>query len=113
MSTIMNRRRYLPDLKARNFQRRSFAERMARNTPIQGSAADLIKLAMVRVEARLRKEKLPATMLLQVHDELLLEVERDALPETEKVLREEMERAFELRVPLAIDLKSGDNWGDL
>lgn len=113
VSTIMNRRRYLPDLKARNFQRRAFAERMARNTPIQGSAADLIKLAMVRVEARLRKEKLPATMLLQVHDELLLEVERDALPETEKVLREEMERAFELRVPLAIDLKSGDNWGDL
>lgn len=113
VSTIMNRRRYLPDLKARNFQRRSFAERMARNTPIQGSAADLIKLAMVRVDARLRREKLPATMLLQVHDELLLEVERAALPETEKVLREEMERAFDLRVPLVVEMKSGDNWGDL
>lgn len=113
VSTIMNRRRYLPDLKARNFQRRSFAERMARNTPIQGSAADLIKLAMVRVAARLRQEKLPATLLLQVHDELLLEVDRAALPETEKVLREEMEQVFELRVPLAVDLKSGDNWGDL
>ncbi|NLM37837.1 MAG: DNA polymerase I [Firmicutes bacterium] len=111
--TIMNRRRYLPDLNVRNFQRRSFAERMARNTPIQGSAADLIKLAMVRVDARLRREKLPATMLLQVHDELLLEVERAALPETEQILREEMEKAFELRVPLVVDLKSGDNWGDL
>ncbi|NLY91190.1 MAG: DNA polymerase I [Firmicutes bacterium] len=113
VTTIMNRRRYLPDLKARNFQRRSFAERMARNTPIQGSAADLIKLAMVRVDARLRQEKLPATMLLQVHDELLLEVDRAALPEAAKILREEMEGAFALRVPLEVDVKKGENWGDL
>ncbi|HHT48163.1 MAG TPA: DNA polymerase I [Firmicutes bacterium] len=113
VTTIMNRRRYLPDLKARNFQRRAFAERMARNTPIQGSAADLIKLAMVRVDARLRREKLPATLLLQVHDELLLEVERAALPEAARILREEMEGAFALKVPLEVDLKSGENWGDL
>ena len=86
---------------------------MARNTPIQGSAADLIKLAMVRVDARLRREKLPATLLLQVHDELLLEVERAALPEAARILREEMEGAFALKVPLEVDLKSGENWGDL
>lgn len=113
VTTIMNRRRYLPDLKARNFQRRSFAERMARNTPIQGSAADLIKLAMVRVDARLRQEKLPATMLLQVHDELLLEVDRAAVAETARILREEMEGAFSLKVPLEVDVKTGENWGDL
>lgn len=113
VATIMNRRRYLPDLKARNFQRRSFAERMARNTPIQGSAADLIKLAMVRVEARLRQEKLPAALLVQVHDELLVEVDREALPETAKILREEMDGAFTLKVPLEVEVKSGDSWGDL
>lgn len=113
VSTIMHRRRYLPDLKTRNFQRRSFAERMARNTPIQGSAADLIKLAMVRVEARLRQEKLPATLLLQVHDDLLVEVDREALPAAAKILREEMDGAFTLKVPLEVDVKSGDNWGDL
>ncbi|HBR34653.1 MAG TPA: hypothetical protein DD734_08465 [Firmicutes bacterium] len=113
VATIMNRRRYLPDLKARNFQRRSFAERMARNTPIQGSAADLIKLAMVRVEARLRQEKLPAALLVQVHDELLVEVDREALPETAKILCEEMDGAFTLKVPLEVEVKSGDSWGDL
>ncbi|NLW55592.1 MAG: DNA polymerase I [Firmicutes bacterium] len=113
VTTIMNRRRYLPDLTARSFQRRSFAERMARNTPIQGSAADLIKLAMVRVYERLQREKIPAVLLIQVHDELLVEVEREALPEAAQILREEMERAYELKVPLRVDVKSGENWGDL
>lgn len=113
VTTIMNRRRYLPDLTARSFQRRSFAERMARNTPIQGSAADLIKLAMVRVYERLQREKIPGALLIQVHDELLIEVEREALPETAQMLREEMEGAFELKVPLRVDVKSGENWGDL
>ncbi len=113
VTTIMNRRRYLPDLTSRNFQRRSFAERMARNTPIQGSAADLIKLAMVRVYARLQREKIPAALLLQVHDELLVEVDKEALTAAAQVLREEMEKAYELKVPLRVDVKSGENWGDL
>ena len=113
VTTIMNRRRYLPDLTTRNFQRRSFAERMARNTPIQGSAADLIKLAMVRVYERLQREKIPAALLIQVHDELLVEVEREALSEAAQVLREEMEGAYALKVPLRVDVKSGENWGDL
>ncbi|HBT16932.1 MAG TPA: hypothetical protein DEB05_08270, partial [Firmicutes bacterium] len=83
------------------------------NTPIQGSAADLIKLAMVRAEERLRKEQIPGALLLQVHDELLIEVEREALQEAGKILREEMEKAFSLKVPLRVDVKSGENWGDL
>ena len=113
VSTIMNRRRYLPDLTSRNFQRRSFAERMARNTPIQGSAADLIKLAMVRVDERLQKEKIPANLLLQVHDELVVEVEREAIKEAGAILQEEMEKAFSLKVPLRVEVKTGENWGDL
>jgi DNA polymerase-1 len=113
VSTIMNRRRYLPDLTSRNFQRRSFAERMARNTPIQGSAADLIKLAMVRVDERLQKERIPANLLLQVHDELILEVEREAIKEAGEVLQAEMENAFSLKVPLRVEITTGENWGDL
>lgn len=113
VTTILNRRRYLPDLTSRNFQKRSFAERMARNTPVQGSAADLIKLAMVRVEERLEKEKAPAQVLLQVHDELLVEADRKASWEVAQVLREEMENAYPLSVPVRVDIKTGDSWGDL
>ena len=113
VTTMLNRRRYLPDLTSANFQKRSYAERMARNTPIQGSAADLIKLAMVRVAARLRREKAPANLLLQVHDDLLVETDREAAKEVALMLKEEMETALELSVPLQVDLKVGDNWGDL
>jgi DNA polymerase-1 len=113
VTTMLNRRRYLPDLISANFQKRSYAERMARNTPIQGSAADLIKLAMVRVAARLRREKAPANLLLQVHDDLLVETDRKAAKEVALMLKEEMETALELSVPLQVDLKAGENWGDL
>lgn len=113
VSTIFNRRRYLPDLKSRNYQRRSFAERMAMNTPIQGSAADLIKLAMVQVDRRLQEEGIPAKVLLQVHDELLVEVNREALQETAEILRQEMEGVHPLAVPLRVEIKTGKNWGDL
>ncbi len=113
VTTLFKRRRYLPELRSKNFQRRSFAERMARNTPIQGSAADLIKLAMVRVDERLRREDIPAALLLQVHDELLVETKREYQETVAAVLREEMESVYPLRVPLLVEVKAGPNWGEM
>lgn len=113
VTTLFQRRRYLPDLRSGNQQRRSFAERMARNTPIQGTAADLIKLAMVRVDERLRREGIPAALLLQVHDELLVETEREYQEAVAAVLREEMEAVYPLSVPLLVEVKAGPNWGEM
>src|SRR5690554_2106225 len=113
VTTMLNRRRYLPDLTSRNFQRRSFAERMARNTPIQGSAADLIKLAMVRMAERLQREQAPADLLLQVHDDLLIETDKAVAKDLAFLLKEEMEEACALSVPLRVDVKIGENWGDM
>lgn len=113
VGTWLGRRRNLPDLHSSNFPRRSFAERTARNTPIQGTAADIIKLAMLRVEERLVVEKLPATLLLQVHDELVLETDPEALPEVAKAVREAMEGAVQLSVPLTVEVKTGLHWGGM
>ena len=110
--TILGRRRYLPDLNSSNRQRREMAERMALNAPIQGSAADIIKLAMLDVEAGLAREGLSSRMLLQVHDELVFEVapgEADAL---ESLVRERMGHAFDLAVPLDVSVGSGRSWHD-
>ncbi|MFR9757278.1 DNA polymerase I [Streptomyces sp. TR06-5] len=108
--TIMGRRRYLPDLTSDNRQRREMAERMALNAPIQGTAADIVKVAMLRVDRALRTEGLSSRMLLQVHDEIVLEVapgERDAC---EELVRREMTGAVELRAPLAVSVGSGPDW---
>jgi DNA polymerase-1 len=113
VTTIFHRRRYLPELKSRNFQLRSFAERMARNTPIQGTAADLIKMAMVRVDERLRREGIPAALLLQVHDELLVETKGEYQEAVATILREEMESVYPLSVPLLVEVKAGTNWGEM
>jgi DNA polymerase-1 len=111
--TLLGRRRYFSDINAANRQMRSYAERAAINSPIQGSAADIIKLAMVYLDARLKQEGLKGHMVLQVHDELVLEApEEEALPLAE-VVREEMERAYALHVPLKVDVKTGINWGEL
>ena len=110
--TILGRRRYLPDLTSDNRQRREMAERMALNAPIQGSAADIIKVAMLGVDTALRTEGLRSRMLLQVHDELVVEVapgERDAV---EALLRREMARAYELDVPLDVSVGVGRTWDD-
>jgi DNA polymerase-1 len=110
--TIMGRRRYLPDLTSDNGQRRQMAERMALNAPIQGSAADIIKLAMLRVEAALRERSMDSRLLLQVHDELVLEVasgERDAV---EEIVRQEMGAAYALDVPLDVSVGVGRSWDD-
>ncbi|NLT58638.1 MAG: DNA polymerase I [Clostridiales bacterium] len=112
VTTLLGRRRYLPELTASNFNQRSFGERAAMNTPIQGTAADIIKLAMVRVSRRLEREGLRARLVLQVHDELLLEAPLDEVEAASRAVREEMEGAMTLLVPLSVDLRSGKSWYD-
>jgi DNA polymerase-1 len=112
VETIFKRRRYVPELRDRNFNIRAFGERVATNAPIQGSAADLIKMAMIRIHRRLRQERAHSRMILQVHDELVFEAKPDELEELQSVVRYEMEHAAELTVPLVVDLGVGDNWLD-
>ena len=110
VTTIFNRRRYLPELKSSNFNIRSFGERVAMNTPIQGSAADIIKIAMVRVYRELLKRNLKSRLILQVHDELIIETLKEEKEEVVKILKESMENAVQLNVPLIVDVKTGNNW---
>jgi DNA polymerase-1 len=110
VTTLIGRRRHIPELAARNPSLRAAGERMAINMPIQGTAADIIKIAMIRLADRLRAEGLRARPLLQVHDELLLEVPRDEVDRLVPVLRETMEGAMPLDVPLTVDVKVGDDW---
>ncbi len=110
VETLFGRRRYIPELKDRNFNVRSFGERTAMNSPIQGSAADLIKIAMIKLHRRLIIEAPEAGMLLQVHDELVLEARHNDSKTVVQIVREEMEGAAELRVPLVVDVGVGKNW---
>jgi DNA polymerase-1 len=110
VQTLLGRRRYMPDLRAKNYALRAAAEREATNAPLQGSAADLMKLAMVRIDRRLDGYGAGVTMILQIHDELIFEVERALLPEVAAAIKHEMEHALELSVPLEATLKSGANW---
>jgi DNA polymerase-1 len=113
VATMYGRRRYLPELNGPDGGARAQAERIATNTPIQGSAADLIKLAMIRLHATLAERRLAARIVLQVHDELLLEVQKTSLEAVKELLGHEMESVADLRVPLRVELKSGPSWGDL
>ena len=110
VKTLMNRRRYIPEIASRNAINRNFGERIAMNTPIQGSAADLIKMAMVKVYEELKKRKLKSRLILQVHDELIVETYRSELTEVKQLVKECMENAIELRVPVIAEISSGDNW---
>ncbi|MCR1943300.1 DNA polymerase I [Enterococcus gallinarum] len=110
VETLYHRRRYLPDINSRNFNLRTFAERTAINTPIQGSAADILKIAMIDLDRRLKDEKLQATMLLQVHDELVFEVPEDELERLDALVKEVMENAVSLHVPLLTDSNWGKTW---
>lgn len=110
--TILGRRRYIPTINSRNKTEKAAAERVAINTPIQGSAADIVKLAMIRLDRALRQKQSPARMLLQVHDELILECPQAAAEETAKIVQEEMEQAIVLRVPLRVSVETGKRWGD-
>ena len=113
VETILKRRRYLPDLNARNKMVQSFAVRMALNTPIQGSSADIIKLAMLKVFEQLGLQNLKAEMLLQVHDELVLEVPAEELEQVIELLKDSMENCYRLVVPLEVSIKYGHNWYDM
>ncbi|WP_085991717.1 DNA polymerase I [Oceanobacillus senegalensis] len=112
VTTIMNRRRYLPEITSRNFNLRSFAERTAMNSPIQGSAADIIKKAMIDLHEKLKEEKMQARMLLQVHDELILEAPKEELDKLKEIVPEMMENTVELNVPLKVDYAYGESWYD-
>ena len=113
VETLLGRRRYLPDVNARNFRIRSQAERAAINMPIQGTAADLIKVAMIRIQKRLQESDMQSLMILQVHDELIFEVPDEEIPQLESVLSELMPSSIELDVPVTIEIKKGKNWGTL
>ncbi len=112
VTTLLGRRRLLPDIASDNNRIRSFQERVAVNTPIQGTAADLVKLAMLRIQADLDRRGLQAMLLLQVHDELVLELPAAELDEVSQVVRAGMEGALELKVPLVVDLHTGRNWAE-
>ena len=108
--TILGRRRYITELKSPNMNIRAFGERAARNMPLQGSAADIIKIAMIRVFNRLKEEGLQAKMVLQVHDELMLDCPLEEKEQATKILKEEMENAVNLKVPLTVDISTGKSW---
>ena len=110
VETILQRRRRIAEIDSRNAQRRALAERLAINSVVQGSAADLIKRAMINIAERTRREKRPSRMLLQIHDELVFEVPRKAVPAEQEMIVEEMSSAVKLRVPLKVDVAVGENW---
>ena len=112
VETIFHRRRYLPELTSSNFNLRSFGERVARNMPIQGTAADIIKIAMIRVHHRLQKEKMKSRLILQVHDELIVEAPKEEAEKAAVILREEMEGSAKLTVPLVAEASIGETWYD-
>jgi DNA polymerase-1 len=111
--TLFGRMRRIPDLRSRDYNARGFAERTAINTPLQGSAADLIKLAMIRAERSLKEQKMAARLILQVHDELVLEAPQAEVGPAAILLRDAMEQCFALRVPLVASVAVGPNWRDL
>ena len=110
VTTLFGRRRPIPELKSSNFMQRSFGERVAMNSPIQGTAADIMKIAMIQVEGRLRKEGLKSRVILQVHDELLVEAYKEEIEQVKTILREEMDCAAKLSVPLEVDMNVGNSW---
>jgi DNA polymerase-1 len=111
--TMFNRRRYIPQLKSNNKTERELGERLAVNTPIQGSAADLIKLAMVNLYDILKVKGLDASIILQIHDELLVEVKEDEAEEVADIVKEAMETVYPMKVPITVELGIGDNWCEI
>ena len=112
VTTLMNRRRYLPDIGSNNRSVRQFAERIAINAPIQGTAADLIKIAMIHIQRRIEKEERKTKMILQIHDELVFEVPEDEIETVKQLVKEEMEGVTKLSIPLKVDIGIGKNWAE-
>ena len=113
VETLFGRRRYLPDMTSPNRAVRGAAERMAINMPIQGTAADIMKIGMIRVRRRLAESGLDALLCLQVHDELVLDVARDDVERVAALVSEEMAAAFEMDVPVVVDVRTGSNWDEM
>lgn len=113
VETLYGRRRYLPDINSSNFNRRTFAERTAMNTPIQGSAADILKMAMIEIDQQLSEEEFATRMILQVHDELIFEGPEEEMDQVEQMVSEVMENIIELKVPLKVEGGRGDNWYEI
>ncbi|GAH09326.1 unnamed protein product, partial [marine sediment metagenome] len=111
--TLMNRIRYIPELKSPSSRTVALGQRTAVNTPIQGSAADIIKVAMIKIQRRLNQENLKSRMILQIHDELIFESPPSEEETVEKMAREQMEGVVELKVPLKVDTKTGKNWEEI
>ncbi len=112
VKTMFGRIRYVPEFKSNNFNVRQHGERIAINTVIQGTAADIIKIAMIRISERLKEENIDAKMIMQVHDELIFEVREESLERIEKIVKEEMENAVQLNVPLTVNISTGNNWAE-
>ena len=110
METLFGRRRYLPDINAKNATVRALAERNAVNAPIQGTAADIIKLAMIRVDKRIEEAGLKSRMVLQIHDELMFDALPEEVPQLKKIVVEVMENVLKLSVPLTVECSDGKNW---
>lgn len=108
--TMFQRKRPVPELSSSNFMQRSFGERVAMNAPIQGTAADIIKIAMIRVHDRLAEEGMQSKLILQVHDELLIETKEEETEHVKQILEEEMKKAADLSVDLEVDMHTGNNW---
>ena len=112
VTTLLGRRRYIPELKMQNKNMQHFGERVAMNSPIQGTAADIIKIAMVRVDQKLKESGLDAKLILQVHDELIVECSRTDADAAREILIREMENAVKMRVALKVGVAQGENWYD-
>ena len=110
VETLFHRRRYIPELKSNNYMVRQFGSRAAMNTPIQGTAADIMKIAMIKVYKKIKEQGLKAKIVLQVHDEMMIEVPIDEKEQVEKIMKESMESAATLKVPLIAEISSADNW---
>ena len=110
VKTLFGRVRVIDELKSNNFMVRSSGERMALNTPIQGTSADIIKIAMINVHNELKKRNLNAKMIIQVHDEILIDCPKNELDEVIKIVKDKMENVYKLRVPLKVDINYGNNW---
>jgi DNA polymerase-1 len=113
VATLLNRRRYVPEIKSGNVTARKFAERTAINAPIQGTAADLIKVAMIRINERMRREQFTGRMILQVHDELIFEAPEQEIERLRDLVKSEMEGVLEMSVPLKVDISWGNNWSEV